>query len=373
MKTIGVITYHRAYNYGASLQAYATVQLLREFGFEPSIIDYCPSNLRDYDSFKTQYNDVSNSSSFLPIRIVKAIVKTIGASKRAKTFNNFANDEMPLTRPYMSNDELKSDVPHVDVMCSGSDQVWNNYYTRQFDPAFFLDFAPEGIPRISISSSFGKDSFSEEEIDSLKNLLKDYNYISVRENAGCAVLDKVGIQKYDLMPDPTILLEKETWQSFADKGNADLRCPYVLVYQLHGDSSTSRHAIAYARKNGMEAVSIVTMPYQAKRGCRNIVAPDVYDFVRLFKEAACVFTDSFHGTVFSLLFEKKLAMTLPVRFSDRVKTLLGEIDAEGLVFSDEVSWEASCKQVDRKAVSAKLDELRNSKRIVLESRLSAFR
>lgn len=368
-KKVGIITFHRSYNYGAALQAYATVQFLASIGYDPVIIDYCPSNLNEYGSFKTLFNDVSNAGSVLPIRAAKALIKSFGNKKRLLAFNRFIDGEMPLTRKYYSCQELKKDLPPVDIFCTGSDQVWNNYYTKEFDPSFFLAFAPDGSTCISIAASFGKEIFDLDDMDFIKKELRKYDYLSVRENTGLELLHKLGYDDADLMLDPTLLLQRDNWSSFA---SLPTKGDYVLVYQLHGESKTTSMAREYAKRKGLPLRAIVTMPYQCKPGCKHVIAPDVHEWVGLFKEARCVFTDSFHGTVFSLLFDKQLAVTLPPRFGSRITSLLYAIGGESLICSDLDEWSSRQTNINRRSIQELLVQLCDHKRRLLENRLKSL-
>lgn len=368
-RKIGIITFHRSYNYGAALQAYATVQFLACNGYEPMVIDYCPSNLNKYGTFKTLFSDVSNMGSALPLRAVKAFVKSIGNKKRIEVFNKFIDGEMPLTHRYNSCQELKDDLPLADIYCTGSDQVWNNYYTKKFDPSFFLAFAPEHSTCISIAASFGKETFGEEDMAFLRKELRRYRYLSVRENTGLELLHKLGYSHADLMLDPTLLLLRKDWSSFAKKS---VESNYVLVYQLHGESNTTRMAREYAKRQGLPLLSIVTMPYQCKPGSQHIIAPDVHEWVGLFKGASCVFTDSFHGTVFSLLFEKNLAVTLPPRFGNRITSLLSAIGGESFVCSNVDEWSSRLDTLDKQSILNELSRLCEEKRTLLINRLKSL-
>lgn len=368
-KTVGIITFHRSYNYGAALQAYATVQFLASNGYDPVIIDYCPSNLNKYGSFKTLFNDVSNSGSALPIRAAKALIKSFGNKKRLQAFNRFIDGEMPLTRKYYSCQELKNDLPPVDIFCTGSDQVWNNYYTKEFDPSFFLAFAPDGSTCISIAASFGKETFDQEDMDFIKRELRKYDYLSVRESTGLELLHKLGYNDADLMLDPTLLLQRDHWSSFA---SLPAKGDYVLVYQLHGESETTSMARAYAKREGLPVRAIVTMPYQCKLGCKHVIAPDVHEWVGLFKGARCVFTDSFHGTVFSLLFDKQLAVTLPPRFGSRITSLLTAIGGESLICSNLDEWSSRQASIDKQGIQKVLVQLCEQKQTLLVNRLKSL-
>lgn len=99
-------------------------------------------------------------------------------------------------------------ISEADFYCSGSDQVWNNYYTKKFDPSYFLAFAPSGSTCISIASSFGKSSFNEEDSAFINNQLSKYTYLSVRETSGIKLLREMGYSDVDLMLDPTLLVSR---------------------------------------------------------------------------------------------------------------------------------------------------------------------
>lgn len=368
---IAYVTFHRSYNYGAALQAYATAKLIAELGYEPLLIDYCTSNLRDYGTIRSLFNDSGNRSDALPIRFMKSVVKSIGNKKRKKAFDSFIDNEIPLTRTYYSCDELSQDPPKADIYCTGSDQVWNNYYTNELDPTFFLQFAPKTAKRISIAASFGKSDFDEPDIQRIKQYVSSYDYLSVREVEGVHILERCGFSDIDLMLDPTLLRPHDEWVHFADEIRS-LEPGFVLVYQLHGESETARLAVEYAQKTGKKVVSIVSMPYQKRKGCMNVVAPSVHEFVGFFKAADCVFTDSFHGTVFSLTFNKKLAATLPPRFSNRITSLLDAIDANVLVCGKLDDWLAGQQEFDYIAMQKKLQEYKDAKRMLLASRIAAL-
>lgn len=360
-KILDVITYHRCYNYGAALQAYATVEFLSKYDYTVEVIDYYPEDLKDFGTIRNSLCDLFNASRNIFLRIILSVIKTRGTKKLKKVFNRFIDNELPLTAPFYSCQQLKEELPKADFYCTGSDQVWNNYY-RNFDDSFFLEFAPNGSKCFSLSSSFGKENFTEEEELYIRRMLKKYDYLSVREQSGVNILSKLGFHG-DLILDPTLLVEPETWYKFAGK---DLvHKPYLLVYQLHGDSDTMTLAKKFAAEKNIKIVRIITLPYQIKMGCKNIISPDVHDFVSLLKNAEYVFTDSFHGTVFSLIFHKKLGITLPKRFSNRISSLLSTLDVEHYIINHLSDWEKAINEECDKKIDSKLEILRseNAKKI----------
>ncbi len=357
-KSIGVITFHKTYNYGAALQAYATVRLLGSFGFDTKIIDYYPNNLSGYGTFKNSFNEASNQNRNILGKTFSALIKTPSYRLLKKRFDDFVENYLPITKPYYSSDELRNSLPDCVYFCTGSDQVWNNYYTHYFEGAFFLDFVPDGHRCFSIASSFGKESFSTEELEYIEKQLKRYDYISVREKSGINIVNRIGIDKVDLMPDPTILADKETWTSFLK--HEHLEQPYILVYQLHGDSNAFDLAKQFGKQKKIKVVRIITMFHQIRPGCTNIIVPSVEDFVGLFADAEYVFTDSFHGTVFSHLFGKKIGISLPSKFSDRIITFLDEAGTMNYIVKDLHAWEAELSNIDYTMVWKQIDSMRES-------------
>ena len=175
----------------------------------------------------------------------------------------------------------------------------------------------------------------------------------------------------DLMLDPTLMVEPEIWNDFASKDTIDDK--YILVYQLHGDSDTYEQAKKISQQLNFKIVRIITMPHQKSKGCINIVTPDIHQFVSLFKNAEIILTDSFHGTVFSILYSKKLGVTMPKRFGNRITTLLDQLDARELIIHDLEKWSDNDFQALYSKVIPKLSELRYEKNELINKHLEEFK
>lgn len=331
-KIINLITYHRAYNYGAVLQTYASIVFFKKMGYDIKVIDYTPKYLQNFGTFKNTFNQVDNKKKNIIKRSLYALIKTPSYKKLKRVFNNFVNSTFELTKTYSSIEELKSDKPIAKYYCSGSDQIWNNYYTGSFDDAFFLNFLEDKDIRISFASSFGKDKFNEEEKKYIKESLLKYSLLTVREKAGKELLDELNLIPNNILYDPTLLVDFDFWYEFA-RGK-DINKKYILVYQLHGDSDAFDNAMKFAKKKKMKVIRIITMYHQIRTGCKNIIVPKIPEFLNLFKNAEYVFTDSFHGTVFSIVYKKKLGVRLPVRFSNRITSLLESINSNDFIIND---------------------------------------
>lgn len=359
MKKIEIITFHKVYNYGAALQAYATVKFLEECGFEAEIIDYYANNLKGYGTIKSALREVANENHNIFIRLLYAFIKVPSYKRLKKRFDYFVENNLPITKPYYSGEELKKDLPVADAYCTGSDQVWNNYYTRIFEGAYFLEFVPEKYPCFSIASSFGKKEFNETDQKYIKDHLKKYEYISVREKTGIEILNKIGIKNASVMLDPTLLVSMKLWETFA--ADIEIKEPYILVYQLHGDSNAMNAAIEFGKRNKMKVIRIVTMYHQMRPGCKNIIVPDVNEWVAYFKNASYVFTDSFHGTVFSIIFKRKIGVTVPLLAGNRITDLLEMIGAEKIILNDMDDWKDYIINEDFQEIHKKLSLIQEDK------------
>lgn len=356
-KVIDLITYHRAYNYGAVLQTLATVEFFSKQGYIVNVIDYTPKYLQNFGTLRNTFNQVDNKKQGFIKRFIFTIIKTPSYKKLKRVFSKFIEMNFKLTDSYNSIEDLIRNKPTADFFCSGSDQIWNNYYTGEFDKAFFLDFVSKNDKCISFSSSFGKNKFDDKEKEEIKKLLKKYNLLSVREQDGKALLDELSIKPNMVLYDPTLLVDSNYWDNFS--GRRIIKDKYILVYQLHGDSDAYEKALEYAKNKKLKVVRIITMFHQVRIGCKNIIVPKIPEFISLFKYAECIFTDSFHGTVFSIIFEKKVGVRLPVRFSNRITSFLSSIDSTNIIINDLNSWNKDVNNKYIKNANIRMNENKN--------------
>ena len=215
---ICTITCHRVYNYGASLQAYALQNYLEGKGHTVKIIDYRPwyLNMRYNFWFIAPISRMySVASRFWIIRFIYCLLKRRDALKnygRKRAFDNFTQQYLRLTdRSYNTLDSLKNMPPLADLYIAGSDQIWNSNYNNGRDPAFYLDFGSINIKRASYAASFAINAIQEDRKPFVKNQLKKFDYISVRERTGLEILRNLGINDAFLVNDPVFLLDKEKW------------------------------------------------------------------------------------------------------------------------------------------------------------------
>lgn len=351
---LGTITVHNGYNYGASLQAYALVEVLHDLGVEANLIDY-RNKLIEEKQIKKKHS--------LYKKIIKMVLlKSKGDAIRKKRFDEF-NSNIISGKPYYSYNELIELNKEYDGFVCGSDQIWNMNIT-DFDPAFFATFADESKLRISYAASLG-----EEQIDNdikkhfFKENLKHLDFISLREKDGAEIVGRYTKKKCSTVIDPVLLLEKQKWIKMAESTKVKKpRYKYAFYYELFKDDNMFNFALKKARENGVKLVRIDILPAKAIiKGCVSLSNKGIgpVEFVDLIQSAEFVVTNSFHGTVFSILFEKEFfVVPLEGKFAGRNKRIENLLDM--LSLSDHIVKKNKC--------SYKKTDFEDVKKILMKER-----
>lgn len=281
---IGILTHPLGVNYGGILQAYALFTVLEQMGHQVIVLR------RDHDL------------SFFK-NVVKKILISINYprynSPKYHKLRQFIKSHIYESPRLSSTEELKSFVRKkcLDLVIVGSDQVWRADYAMRFGYDYFLDFVPEGIKRASYAASFGLSEwkYSAEQSEIIKNLLKKFSSVSVREFDGQMLCEKYLNCNPDIVLDPTMLLPVDHYESIISKRIVDES--YVYVYWLGSDEDKLKILDRY--KN-MKIVDVSLRQGEP--------LSSVEEWLSYIKYADIVITDSFHGCVFSLLFHRQFVM-----------------------------------------------------------------
>lgn len=298
MKT-GLITFHFAHHYGAQLQAYATMRAIQGLGHTCEIIDFrLPHTTRTNELFRRSASvraAVADAHTALHYSAFKA---------RYDRFNSFVDEQMVLSsRRYTSFEELKNDPPAYDVYVAGSDQIWNPfiYADKQFEPAFLLDFVKEGR-RISYAPSLGTPTLPPPYDEQFRHYLSSFDALSAREKRGQDLIRETAGRDARLVLDPTLLLTGAQWGELAlpprEKG------PYILCYFVSDPGAAAPYAQALAERTGWPIVQLAGARRKIPGAKELVFDAGPREFLGLFQNAACVCTNSFHGAVFSLQFDR---------------------------------------------------------------------
>lgn len=281
------------------LQAYALVAFLRSKGHDVSIIDYRPDYLQgvNFLSGDPRYNRICLGWLYA----LAKLPSRVRAKIREHAFDKFFEEYLPVTRHYETIGELRDDVPEADCYIAGSDQIWNTTFRNGTDSAFYLDFGPENILRLSYAASFATDSLQIGTENFVKAKLANFDYISVRESSAVCILNAIGYSGVQVV-DPTFLLSADEWDKIVEPkcGVED----YILVYDFMNDpgirSIAQRLADMYHCKIYCAGASAKKSPYADKTFWKE----GPITFVSLVKNARCVVSNSFHGTAFSMIYQR---------------------------------------------------------------------
>ncbi len=298
---IKTITCHDVYNHGATLQAYALMKYLQNNGHEVEIINYKPDYLSRYNLWligdKWKGKNILVRVLYLSLKFPKRLM----ARKARTPFELFKRKHMRITRQcYTSCNELKKDPPYADVYITGSDQIWNTLYENGRDPAFYLDFAPEGSRRIAYAASFSLPEVLPEYREFAKSMIQKLDFISVREVSGIGILNSLGINKGNHVLDPVFLLDREEWENIAME---QFKEKYILTYEVGPNPLIERIAMRMRQEKHLKI-------YAVKNHARTPYADTDYypcgpdTFMSLIKGAEVVLSNSFHATAFSIMFER---------------------------------------------------------------------
>lgn len=319
MKTL-TITLHNTDNCGSSLQAFALQHFLITHGIDNEIIDYVPAYTQNNGSpFKTFVRNIVFRKSYL---------------LRRKKFQNFINKNLKLTKKrYKTYHELEINPPQADIYITGSDQLWNNSYACGNDPAFYLGFVnKENINKISYAVSIGKSHIKESDLELVKEYGKNFKWISLREKINVGHVQKV-VNKVPVVHvcDPVLLNDAREYDKI--KKIRIIKDKYILVYVAQAiDKLELNRIVKEIAKNGnLKIVFIGT--YRSKCDCDfHIKDMDPGDFLSLIYNAEYIISNSFHATIFSLIYNKQFLVVLPKENGNRISEILELTNLENHVF-----------------------------------------
>ncbi len=299
MNRVGIITFHASHNYGSVLQAYAISTKLKDLGYQPEIINLRnKAQLEAYKVFKTKGSGVKKIAHTL-----YAILNYNKSKKRAAEFERFINKVLPITNKCFSNgDELK-DNTNYDIYICGSDQIWNPA-CQDFESAYYLDFVTNGAKKIAYAPSLGKVNFSDEHLTLIGDLVNNIDYISCREKDGAELLRSLTDKPVTEVCDPVVLLGSDKWKEFAKEPK--IKGQYILTYFLENNHGTKGYLKELQQKTGYRVICLNEDIKDIGKGYKHIINASPEEFVGLFKNAALVYTNSFHGTAFATMFNRPL-------------------------------------------------------------------
>lgn len=315
---IGIITFHKAINYGAVLQTYALQKVLEDMDADPEIIDYkCEYIENTYKLFSI--SSIRNLKCF----ISSLIYLPIKISKKNK-FNKFRNDYLKLSSEINNRIQLDNSNCLYKSFITGSDQVWNLKCTG-YDTTYFLDFVKDTSKKFSYAASFGSADIEKNQKEKYMYLLKDFNKISVREKQGLKIIGELIDKEGYVHLDPTLLLKEESWRNLCSNGKYN---NYILIYLMVHSQTALAFAEDLAKQTGCKIIYINSGLTKKVKGTY-VRTAGPKEFLSLFAGAKYVVTNSFHGTAFSINFNKEFFVELlppPSKVNSRLENIMDLLD-----------------------------------------------
>lgn len=324
---IGLMTFHRATNYGAVLQAYAMQKVLTEAGYDNEVIDYRCQGVEYETRIYVGGNKDTGLLNHL-IGVLKGIIYVPVHVRRNMAFSTFRKRHIKQSRRvYRHKEDLSSAEKEYELFISGSDQVWNIGCTKG-DTSYYLDFVSNKSKKNAYSASFGTSTLSILNTFPIAQL-QSFSRISVREKNALEFLRNYGLLEVKHTLDPTLLLDQDSWLVICGKKRNKDR--YILLYLIAETKEIVSFANKFAEEKGMKIIYITNILTHRVHGIyKRAVSPE--EWLRLFIQAEYVITNSFHGLAFSINFNKQTFWDLlptPSVVNDRLISITNEFHIEG--------------------------------------------
>lgn len=354
MKKVGILTFHRAINYGAFLQAFALKTFLANQGYKVSMVDYWPEgHAVSYEPFSKE--------NFLNLSFIRKIKYILDFSLKYKRMVLRKKKMENLMCLYLEIGSIpKYTTPNElskvddDIIIYGSDQIWWNAKLQNYkgyDWAYWGDYIPSSIKKIAYAASMGVINLNDTDKEEIKKRLTNFSSIAVRETMLHDAITPLTDKPIEVVCDPVFLLNKDEWSKIIKPVKTPHK--YVLLFNLMHSHDAEKIAKRKAKEMNLPLIEVTSLvkPYKFGKNC--IQTADALEFLYMIKNAEFIVTSSFHGTAFSVIFEKQFYSLGMNNNSGRVQSLLHSINlSERLIESIDIK---NMKDIDYKKVRYYLD------------------
>lgn len=328
MKKVGIITFHNSYNCGSMMESFALQYTLTKFGVTNEIIDF--SNKAQLELYST-FHKVKGIKDILRNILIFPYRKNI--NRNNEKYREFQKNFLILSTPRKSTIEDLSD-DNYSVVISGSDQVWN-ITLEDGDDAYFLPWV-KNARKVAYAPSFGSKNIVKfaNDVEKYKTYISDFKALSIRENNGKLWLKELVNKEVPVLLDPTLLLKREDYLPLIAT-DIEENDKYIFFYSPGYDVGICKFVKEVSKKYGYKVISWSEKNYRKKIIQRFGFNLPKYEnpssYLYYIQNAELVFTTSFHGTIFSALFEKKFYILKNGGMygdDDRVRTLVESLALE---------------------------------------------
>lgn len=328
---VGILTFPNSVSYGATLQMVALQQTVRLLGHDAEVINYHNPYMKAEKHTK--------KSSQNPLKFgVQRRLRPVMHRRLYENFRNFERRQVQTfpRRPFTDRRQLSRLGERYDAVICGSDQVWNPAITDT-DLSYFLDFCGESTRRVAYAPSFGKEEFSEEFCRLIQPELTRFSALSVRETPGKKLVEELTGRQASLVVDPTFLVEAGKWAEM-ERPHPAGASEYVLYFAVSRSDSLMKRCREFSKKHGIKMVVVGGNPLAARRNGDPLLeyAVDIgpEEWLYLMHHARYVFTNSFHGTAFSVIFKKDFYVQYPAHIGSRLRQVVEMLGLEERVVRD---------------------------------------
>lgn len=371
-------------NYGSSLQGFATIYKINEFGYDYEIIRYNKQrslkeickNIPDLLKIGVLEQIVYRVNKKIDFLLYKKYKKT--RNIRRKAVDAFKTQYLDSKSHYYTGfQELQKGSLNYSAIMVGSDQVWGPF--SLYSKFYNLLFVDDSIPKFSYASSFGVSEIAPCQKKETTLFLNRFDKIGLREQRGKEIVQELTNKEAQVVLDPTFLLTRKEWEVNINESKCQIEGPYILCYIL-GERKDIRESIRNLRKES--GIKIVNLPHidnyhsiDDDLGDINLYDVDPFDFIKLIRDASYIVTDSFHGSVFSIIFHKKFITFYrknPKRKGSthsRIDSLFSIFNIKNRIYNDNIYAEIQ-KEIDYNFVDTKLDDMRTSSILFFKECLS---
>lgn len=323
---VGILTLPNSTSYGASLQMFALYQALKKENVEPEIINYQNLYMKE-----GRHTSVSRNSR------VKKVCSAMLHMRLKQKFHRFEKSmRMYPRKPLNQSDMLSAVSSRYDAAICGSDQVWNPDITGS-DLSYFLSFCGPNTKRVSYAPSFGRTILPEDFQALIRRELEMFTQLSVRETDGQKLLKKIIEKDVPIVLDPSFLLDCNEWMQQESKYGV-CNEPYILYYTVRSSHSLLRFCMDLAKKKNMKVVvvggNIFSNLLGRNRDIHYACDIDPREWLYLLHHAQCVVTNSFHGTAFSINYQKDFYVEFSSLTNSRLENIIRIFGLEDRVIKD---------------------------------------
>lgn len=338
MKKIGIITFHASHNCGSFLQSYALQKFLINNKFDAEIINFSNEGQRQLYNVTFKNNSLKNILKNIILFPRRKILKNT-----YKNYEKFIYANLKLSKNNFSTlEQLKDYKFEYDIFICGSDQIWN-VTIADFDDAYFLPFV-SNKKKIAYAPSFGarrmSNYLSKEKLEKYKKYLNEFSLITIRENNGQAWLKEMIKQDIPVVLDPTLLLSRKDYKNIEDSYDKNISGKYIFYYSPSYNPKINELVKSIAKKYGLKVIAWNPKSYYLKfMNFTDFYLPKKQNpgvYLSLIRDAELVITTSFHGTIFSTIYQKKFWVIKNGEMfgdDDRVRTLVEQLQIKDRLIS----------------------------------------